>query len=256
MKKLMTMLGVAGVAVAAFAAANDTLISFSTPGPDKYADGTDVLPGECYALVWSADGQFDGVKADGSTVDPEDKIVLVAEIAKAGENGMCCPPLVYQVDAKTAEALAGGVYAVYLLDTRVADETGALAKVAGLDDSGKLTVVNTGVATSEAAAATAGLGGSVAASGKSNVAYTVDNFAPVDAPVITGMEVKGAKITITASGLSPAANYWIVNGATPDMKAKTKIADAKFDADGKCTFDKPAAPFFKIEGGHKVELKK
>lgn len=256
MKKLMTMLGVAGMAVAAFAAANDTLISFSTPGPDKYADGKDVLPGECYALVWSADGEFNGIKADGTTVDPADKVVLVAEFAALGDNGMHCPPLIYQVDAKVAEELEGGVYAVYLLDTRVADESGALTKVAGLDDSGKLTVVNTSVATSDPTAATASLGGSSAAAGKSNVAYSVDNFATVEAPVITGMEVKGAKITITASGLSPVANYWIVSGSTPDLKAKTKIGDATFDADGKCTFDKPATPFFKIEGGRKVELKK
>ena len=56
MKRLTMMLGVAGLAVASFAAVDDTLISFSTPGPDKYADGTDVLAGECYALVWSKDG--------------------------------------------------------------------------------------------------------------------------------------------------------------------------------------------------------
>ena len=87
MKRLMTMLGVAGMAVASFAAVDDTLISFSTPGPDKYADGTDVLPGEVYALVWSADGQFDGIKADGTTVDPADKVVLLAGVAKQGANG-------------------------------------------------------------------------------------------------------------------------------------------------------------------------
>ena len=87
MKRLMTMLGVAGLAVASFAAVDDTLISFSTPGPDKYADGTDVLPGEVYALVWSADGQFDGIKADGTTVDPADKVVLLAGVAKQGANG-------------------------------------------------------------------------------------------------------------------------------------------------------------------------
>ena len=141
MKRLMTMLGVAGLAVASFAAVDDTLISFSTPGPDKYADGTDVLPGEVYALVWSADGQFDGIKADGTTVDPADKVVLLAGVAKQGANGTYCPPLLYQVDADLAKTLANGAYAVYLLDTRVAAADGAVA-VGGVDENGKLKAVN------------------------------------------------------------------------------------------------------------------
>ena len=141
MKRLMTMLGVAGLAVASFAAVDDTLISFSTPGPDKYADGTDVLPGEVYALVWSADGQFDGIKADGTTVDPADKVVLLAGAAKQGANGTYCPPLLYQVDAELAATLANGVYAVYLLDTRVTAADGAVA-VGGVDENGKLKAVN------------------------------------------------------------------------------------------------------------------
>ena len=132
MKRLMTMLGVAGLAVASFAAVDDTLISFSTPGPDKYADGSDVLAGECYALVWSADGVFEGIKADGTTVDPADKVVLLAAVAKQGEKGTYCPPLLYQVDAELAATLANGVYAVYLLDTRVAAADGAVA-VGGVD---------------------------------------------------------------------------------------------------------------------------
>ena len=51
-------------AICAFASAvavagmNDLLISFSTPGPDKYADGSEVQVGECYSLV--------GTKADGT----------------------------------------------------------------------------------------------------------------------------------------------------------------------------------------------
>ena len=157
MKRLMTMLGVAGLAVASFAAVDDTLISFSTPGPDKYADGSDVLAGECYALVWSADGVFEGIKADGTTVDPADKVVLLAAVAKQGENGTYCPPLLYQVDAELAATLNKGVYAVYLLDTRVTAADGAVA-VGGLDENGKLKAVNSYGSVSGDTKAAAGAG--------------------------------------------------------------------------------------------------
>ena len=53
------------IACVAGAGTDDTLIAFSTKGPDRYADGTTVLDGECYALVWSIDGNFDGFSADG-----------------------------------------------------------------------------------------------------------------------------------------------------------------------------------------------
>ena len=69
--KQMMLAGLVLVAGLAFAdGADDTLITFSTNGaePDRYADGQIVLDGECYALVWSKDGVFDGLKADGSTM--------------------------------------------------------------------------------------------------------------------------------------------------------------------------------------------
>jgi hypothetical protein len=95
----------------------DARISFSTQGPDRYADGSTVLDGECYALVWSKDGVFDGFSADGACVDAQDRIVLLAPIAKGGR----CPDVLFQIPAAEANELAGGKYAVYLLDTRVAE---------------------------------------------------------------------------------------------------------------------------------------
>jgi len=95
----------------------DTRISFHTEGPDRYSDGTVVLDGESYALVWSKDGQFDGFTASGGCVDAQDKVLLIAPIAKGGR----CPSVLFQVPVAQAEELAGGKYAVYLLDTRVID---------------------------------------------------------------------------------------------------------------------------------------
>ena len=125
------------VMIASFACAdvNDAIVSFSTRGPDRYADGTIVMDGECYALVWSKDGMFEGLKADGSTIDSEDRILLVAPMARDGH----CPEIVFQVTSDLAAQLANGKYGVVLLDTRV-NTAGAVAPrgLAG----GKLALVN------------------------------------------------------------------------------------------------------------------
>jgi hypothetical protein len=100
------------------ASINDTCISFSTKGPDTYLDGSVVLDGECYALVWSKDGVFDGFNAKGECIDALDRIVLVAPVAKNGK----CPPILFQVSKDVADELSAGHYAVYLLDTRIAQD--------------------------------------------------------------------------------------------------------------------------------------
>jgi hypothetical protein len=94
--------------------ADDAFISFSTKGPDRYADGSIVRDGESYALVWSKDGNFDGFTASFEPIDANDKIVLSGALAKDGR----CPNVLFQVPAKMAQELAAGVYGVYLLDTR------------------------------------------------------------------------------------------------------------------------------------------
>ncbi len=253
MKRLMTMLGVAGLAVASFAAVDDTLITFSTPGPDKYADGTDVLVGECYALVWSADGQFDGIKADGTTVDPADKVVLVAQNAKQGPNGTYCPPLLFQVDAELAKTLEKGVYAVYLLDTRVVAADGAVA-VGGVDENGALKAVNSYGSVSGDTTAAAGTASITTAKTTAVGGASVATLVEVEAPVITAIKPEGTKITISTSGLSPVVDYKVVTGAKPGEVA-TEL-DAKADANGNFTFEKPAnGAFFKVIGVRKFEAK-
>ena len=117
--------------------ADDTLITFSTKGvePDRYADGTVVLDNECYALVWSKDGIFEGIRADGAPVDSNDKIVLVAAVAHEGH----CPEVVFQISAARASELSGGKYGVILLDTRI-NKGGKVVPRGTVN--GKLTMVN------------------------------------------------------------------------------------------------------------------
>lgn len=240
MKKLTLMMGVAGLALASLAAVNDTLISFSTPGPDTYLDGTTVRDGECYALVWSQDGVFEGVKDDGTAVDANDRVVLVAPVAKGGR----CPDLVYQVAAATAEALKGGRYGVYLLDTRrtVAGET-----VVGLNpETGKLDYVKSYASATEPIAATDGIAS--AAASKAVDGAAVAEYVEVAKPVVA-IEVKSAVIRLTVTGMSPVADYWVEKG-TDLQNVSEKVADVP--ADGVVDVEKTdAAAFFQVKGGIK-----
>lgn len=99
----------------------DSVVVFSTKGPDTYADGTAVIDGECYALVWTADGVFEGFSADGRLLDAKDRLLIVSPIAKNGR----CPKVMFQIPA--ALAASYGKYDVFLMDTRVSSASGAVA---------------------------------------------------------------------------------------------------------------------------------
>ncbi len=240
MKKLTMTLGVAGLALASWAAVNDTLIAFSTPGPDTYLDGTTVKDGECYALVWSADGVFEGVKADGTAVDPNDRVVLVAAAAKDGR----CPDMVYQIDADEAKALADGQYGVYLLDTR---RTVNGATVVGLNkETGALDYVKSYASAVDGVKTTTGAIAS--ASAAQAVGGTATAYVEVAKPVVA-IEVKAATIRLTVTGMSPVADYWVVKG-TNLKNVSEKIADVP--ADGVVDVEKTSdSAFFQVRGGIK-----
>lgn len=101
--------------------AADATIVFSTVGPDAYADGSTVLDGELYALVWSMDGVFEGFSADGRSLDAKDKILVAAPLAKGGR----CPKVMFQIPA--ADAADYGKFEIFLMDTRVSSASGDVA---------------------------------------------------------------------------------------------------------------------------------
>lgn len=241
MKKMMTMAAVMGLAVASFAAMNDALLTFSTPGPDKYADGSTVIDGECYALVWTPNGAtFAGFKADGTTVSAADKLVLLAPLAKNG----ACPQTLFQIDAATADALDGkGSYGVYLLDTRVKAEDGTvkLASLKGGKPAAVNAIAEVGASTDATAAAPAAV--KLAAAAIGGAAVTAETL--VDDPVITGIKVDGAKVSVKVAGMAPIATYKVVAGLNPGevgQKIEAKAAGDTFE------FAKPEGTFFKVIG--------
>ena len=135
-KSIALLLLSLGITAVTFAnSLGDARLSFSTKGPDRYADGSIVMDGECYALVWSQDGNFEGFSADGECIDGFDRIVLIAPVARDGR----CPPVLFQIPEAEAEELKNGQYSVYLLDTRVA--SGETVRPCGTVN-GKLALMN------------------------------------------------------------------------------------------------------------------
>lgn len=251
MKRIMSVLCACSLSFAAFAAVNDVLLMFSTKGPDRYSDGSDVLAGECYALCYVTDAENFAIRSDG-VASGGGEVLLTASVAVAREDGqgMHCPNLVYEIPAAKAESLKGGSYAVYLLDTRVPDASASGGyRVAGVS-SGKAAVVNR--------AGAVATGGTVAEEGSGITSFNGTPVAGgavfaesiVDLPAITSIMVDGAEVVLTVSGLSPAVNYKVYTGMGPAGLSK-EIVDFTRTGD---TFkvSKDAGNFFKIKGTRAV----
>lgn len=195
MKRILAA-AVVAAAIGAFADGDDNAaVLVTTAGPDRYGDGQTVMDGECYALVWSTDGVFDGFSADGSPVDPGDRVVNVGAVAK---NGRC--RAAFEVQASLADTLAGGVYEVYVLDTRVS-ENGVVAPH-GLVD-GKLSVLNGYGKVSEnvTIGPGAGLVLTGAAAGAATAGVATEAAADVEQPRVTRIVQEGDKVAIYVKGL-------------------------------------------------------
>lgn len=222
-KRLALCVGL--LCTAAFASMEDKVLRFSTPGPDRYADGTLVVDGECYALVWSPKGStFAGFSADGTTVSSADRVVLAAPLAVDGR----CRDSLFQISAEEYAELAGGVWAVCLVDTRLANGVPA-----GVANNAPLRVNRWGAVRNEvkiSTASTLALDGIVApkAGGRSLLAAAAPSEAGVCAgtlsavpdsvtqPRITGFEVVDGVARLTVEDTVPFLTYTISAGDTPD----------------------------------------
>lgn len=199
MKKTL-LLAVAAASMAVYAqSVDDSCISFCTAGPDRYSDGTVVLDGECYALVWSRDGTFDGFTADGECVDSGDRLVLVAAVAKDGR----CPPVLFQFPADEMKLSGIGRYSVCLLDTRVS-ENGAVRPNGAVD--GRLELLNGYGEVSATVKSVCGTDSfslkETPAAGSGQVAGKIAGSRPSSIrPKIKGVRVEGDSVNITVENL-------------------------------------------------------
>ena len=221
MKKLIASLAIIASACA-FAAPDDTSVLFSTVGPDKYADGTTVKDGECYALVWSADDKFEGVKADCTCVDPADKILAIIPAAKDGK----CRLSKYTL---TADAFnEGGNITLWLLDTRTyksnadGSTTVSLAKQ---ESDIKVPVVNGAVAVEAAVeVAKAGFGGISAKNPAVAGAVAIPEGAPT--PNVKSIKVGDVYVELEVENTVPYLTYGVSAGKEPGELAKDPAAAA------------------------------
>lgn len=247
--KVCCMLAAASLAVGAFADAANVLISFSTKS-DYYADGTPVLDGEWYALCWAKDRNFDGITLDCKPVNPDEKILIMAPLAKGGR----CPFVVFQVDS--AVAPSEGRYFVYLLDTR--DATGTKVAEAGENEAGERVPQSwiNGAAVSKGftASSSAGKNRARAVSVTSGV-WAESEVVDAKQPRITSFKVEDAKVKITVADMLPGVKYNISMGSSPseftsygldvpktvadDPTFELDLSDAKFFRVVRQPLDKP-----------------
>ena len=231
--QMFAFVACACMAFGAFADAANTLITFSTPGPDTYADGTTVVDKEVYALVWSTDGNFDGFTTTGEAIDANDKVIFKAGLAENGK----CPLTLFQIDSKVAPQ--GGQYAVYLLDTRAGNGivTGsAVAKTfGGANGTANIAAAktdNTVDTDGNAVAITTGAAGLTDPTG-------------VAAPVIKGIKVEGAVVKITVGNILPGFVYEVKGGLKGDADLTGTTAE-KVGDDVEFTVPAQGAQFFKV----------
>ena len=123
----------------------DYYLMFETWGDDCYADGSALLEGECYALVWrkgtaatSIDGLFN---ADGTVVDPSStKIVAVfpAAVLYAGGTAYAQQSLgkIDRTDMLKWDQ-EGGVMSLFVLDTRKWNEQNQVWELSGCNVEAK-----------------------------------------------------------------------------------------------------------------------
>lgn len=229
MKKTIAAL-FAGLTVAAFGGMNDLLVMFSTPGPDKYADGTQVLDNECYALVYA--------KGD------KQETVLTFPGAKDGK----CPPVLFSIDEEdAAKNYQGGTWGVYLLDTRDFEKDPTGKTLSGVDEAGQPKVVNVKASVEDGIASS---GGFNSASAQVGVAAGAYDLTDVPQPKVTGIKIVGANVVVTVANTRPFVGYTLQSGSdVSNFAVPADTASVSGDAAKEInlvTPKKDGAQFFKV----------
>ena len=232
MKKSVIAGFVCLMSAAVFAGMDNVVITFSTPGPDKYSDGTYVEDGECYALVWTPSGsEFAGIEANGKA-SGDSKVVLAAPVAKNKK----CPSIMFEVDeGYVKDNYPDGSWSVVLLDTRVfrLDADGkpvitdgkreVLSKGDAKNVNGYGVVGSAKTAGAVKGAAAESMGGVAASSGE------VASDTP--APVVKGISFDDNYVYITITSTKPAYKYTLESGDTPGSVTEKAGAPADYGSE-------------------------
>ena len=246
MKKTLSLIGGLLVAATMFGAeVKDQLtLAMSTPGPDTYADGSTVLAGETYLLVYVKQGAvFGGVQTDGSLVDPLNNVIVTSgqavEGAKCGYKAIQYPAATYP---------EGGSWVIVVLDTRKADGTlGGLVAAQGAS-----------AANGAASALSLGAAGGTAAAGLS-AAGPAPSPAGTPPPVIAAVQAGDGSVSLSIKNFSDKAVYQVqsatsLKGGWQTVASRVQataqsIVQGESGAELRSDFSVPAADtvrFFKV----------
>ena len=218
-KTIAVLLAISSAAV--FAGANDLLVTFSTPGTDKYADGKTVLEGETYGLFYTDEN---GVQ--------ESVPVLTYKTKAAGR----CTPVMFVIDESKAGKYRSGKLEVYLLDTRGYNGSTMGTTPRGIVDGEPIVKAKTSSASVN-----------VSTSDSFNSKDSTDPIAfDIPQPVITGIEFEGDTVVLGVKGLVPCVPYTLQSGAdTTDIT--TPAGDIAFESETTIIVPKTSGgQFFKV----------
>ena len=200
MKKTLSIVSGLLLGATAFSADLAQLtLSISTPGPDFYSDGTTVLPSETYLLIYVKQGAtFQGVRTDGTLVDPVNNVIVTKAAAVAGAK---CGFKAIQYPADLYPE--GGKWLIVLLDTRDASgAVGGLVAAQGASAaaaSGSSTALNAVVGSAT---------GEVGGSGRGLTASTASMVPEgTPAPVIGAVEPQGSSVNVRIKNFTAKALY-------------------------------------------------
>jgi hypothetical protein len=232
--KFCFMLAAAVFAAGAFADALNVLVSFYSED-DYYADGTQVLPGEWYALCWSPRSKFGGITYDFKPVVDGDVICdMMPRAEKHADGTVGCKFTVFQADSSMVQS--GGNYFVYLLDTRNAEGTDVAKTKESL-------FINSAAVSGSYTAESFSSNGKKKPKKRNATASTVakdnnllnkwgESSLPTefDKPSISGFRLlDDAKVEISVVGMVPGVNYNVRMGSGPSESEMTsyRIASPK-----------------------------
>lgn len=187
-------------------------IVMSTPGPDTYADGTAVLAGETYLLVYcNAGSDFAGVYNDGTLVETlNNRIAFAWQTETPGQ----CSYI--PVSYRETDYPAGGSWMIVLLDTRDAQ-----GRVGGL-----CVGVGAGAATSSSSVQSMNTMSSVSAEG-SAVQASSAAYAHKDTPkaIITALKPEGDKVGLRFKNFADNVSYTVESTTDLASGQWVKVAD-------------------------------
>lgn len=254
MKKIISLFLMVLASVGAVADVNDVVVGYSSKGLDRYADGSVVRDGECYALIYTKPGAtFAGFKVDGTLVDPNvDDVAAVAPLAKDG----ACRPVAFVLPSDYVTKHAGEKVAVYLLDTRCAN-----GEPAGLSN-GQLVRVNRYSAVPDAGLSFRASLQSAPSPAMDPRTFCADQAADTSAvpvPTITKVEVVDGVMRVHVAKTVGCVTYGLLGGAKPDT-LENSVAEQNVDgnASGEIVLAMPMgenAKFARAAGLVEIEKK-